>query len=229
MKTLIFLLVAGFYLLAGCGSVQAGAHIYKIQRVAADDSLNIRTTAGMKGDIVATIPFNGTGVVATGREQKSGSSTWVEIRWSGKSGWVNKYYLTAVEQVADKTPVATVASAPPAAAQTGKPSGSSVFMRCGGTEPFWSMHVEESLLRVKIMDEPEYTTPVEFRRQSENNTSIAVVAGRKEGDGTLTAAFLQKVELCSDGISDKKYPYSITAMLDGARTMSGCCEMSVAR
>lgn len=251
IKMIIFLFVTGFYLLAGFGSAQAAAQVYKIQRVAADDSLNMRTTAGVKGGVVATIPFNGTGVVATGTEQKLGSSTWVEIRWSGKSGWVNKYYLAEDKQAApaqadaavSAQPVATVAAAqgsgsvatpaqPEALAQYGQPAapagsgGSSIFMRCGGTEPFWSMHVRESLLVVKIMDGPEYTTPVEFRKQSENNTSIAVVAGRKGGKGTLTAAFLQKVDACSDGMSDKNYPYSMTAMLDGARAVSGCCEMS---
>ena len=247
IKTISFLLVAGFYLLTGFGGVQAAAsQVYKIQRVAADDSLNMRTTAGVKGGVVATIPFNGKGVVPTGKEQKLGSSTWVEIRWSGKSGWVNKYYLAEDKQAApaqattpvSAQPVATVATAqgsvatpaqPESTTQYGQPvgsGGSAIFMRCGGTEPFWSMHVRESLLVVKIMDGPEYTTPVEFRKQSENNTSIAVVAGRKGGKGTLTAAFLQKVDACSDGMSDKNYPYSITAMLDGARAVSGCCEMS---
>lgn len=255
-KTMIFLLVAGFSLLAGFAGVQAAEPgIYKIQRVAADDSLNMRTTAGVQGSVVATIPFNGKGVVATGKEQGSGNSTWAEIRWSGKTGWVNKYYLAEDKQVAGNTPAAPVraetpVSAPPTATvvtaprpvavtpqpmptlQAGQPSGapgSSIFMRCGGTEPFWSMHVKESQLVVKILDGAEYSTPVEFRKQSENNTSIAVVAGRKGGQGTLTVAFLQKVDACSDGMSDKNYPYSMTAMLDGARAVSGCCEMSGAQ
>nr|CAA6829206.1 MAG: Unknown protein [uncultured Thiotrichaceae bacterium] len=246
-----FLWVAGLYLLLGLGALQvATAGIYKIQRVSADDSLNVRSIAGVKGSsIVGTIPFDGTGVVLTGKQQQLGRATWVEVHWSGKSGWVNKYYLTEDRQILNNTsavsasvspqiPVRTVETAvtqPASVAQPPRPStaqpaaGSSIFMRCGGTEPFWSMHVLESQLVVKIMDGPEYRAPVEFRKQSENNTSIAVVAGRKTDHGTLTAAFLQKVEMCSDNMSDKNYPYSVTAMLDGARAVSGCCEMSHAK
>lgn len=211
-----------FFLLLGMNVAAAEARIYKIQRVAADDSLNMRDTAGTQGNVVATIPPDGTGVVSTGREQQLGQSTWTEVHWSGKSGWVNKYYLaedTRVVQAASKP-------APQQPAAQGQQAGSGVFMRCGGTEPFWSMHITESQLKIKIMDGAEYAAPVEFRKQSENNTSIAVVAGRSVGQGALTAAFLQKVDMCSDNMSDKNYPYSITAMLDGKRAMSGCCEMS---
>lgn len=230
IKYLLALLVVSLYVLPGAGGLQAAEPgVYKIHRVAADDTLNMRLTAGTQGRVVATIPHNATGVVLTGAEEKLGRSTWVEVFWSGKTGWVNKYYL-----VADKAAASTVnqvrpapgkpAVTPPPTAQS-KP-GTEVFMRCGGTEPFWSMHVTESQLHVRIMSGAEYTAPVEFRKQSENNASIAVVAGRKDGKGTLTALFLQKVEACSDNMSDKNYPYSITAMLDGARAVSGCCELS---
>jgi len=244
MKKSVLWLV-GLYLLLGIGVLQAAdAGVYKIQRVSSDDSLNMRSIAGTKGAIVGTIPFNGTGIVSSGHEEKLGTSTWAEIHWSGKSGWVNKYYLAADKQILTKTsavpppaakPAKTVVAPSPLApqpkpiAQSSKSAGDAIFMRCGGTEPFWSMHVMESQLVVKIMDGPEFRAPVEFRKQSENNTSIAVVAGRKTGQGTLTAAFLQKVEACSDNMSDKNYPYSITAMLDGARAVSGCCEMSNAK
>ncbi len=223
MKTMISMMQ---WLTAGCllliMSMAGAAEIYKVRGVAADDHLNMRNAAGVQGSkVVATIPPNGSGMVATGREKKLGQSTWVEVHWSGKAGWVNKYYLTqdtAVAQAADKQPAAQP--------KTGK--GSDVFMRCGGKKPLWSMQISESQLKIKIMDGTEYTAPVEFRKQSENNTSIAVVAGRRPAKGALTAAFLQKVEVCSNHLSDKKYPYAITALLDGSRAMSGCCEISQA-
>lgn len=213
----------------GTGMVTAAeSRIYKVRHVAADDSLNMRNTAGVQGNVVATIPPNSSGVVSTGREQQLGQSTWAEVHWAGKSGWVNKYYLaedTAVQAAAKQAGQVTQAGQKAQQSQ----QGSNIFMRCGGTEPFWSMHITESQLKVKVLDGMEYTAPVEFRRQSENNTSIAVVAGRNGQAGALTAVFLQKVDMCSDNMSDKNYPYSITAMLDGQRAMSGCCEMSVAQ
>lgn len=227
----IMLWMGAACLLLSMGLATAESRIYKVQRVAADDSLNMRTTAGVQGAIVSAIPADGTGVVSTGREQKLGRSTWAEVHWSGKSGWVNKYYLAADTRVLNAANQARQPGQVTQAKQNNQPppQGADVFMRCGGTEPFWSMHITESQLKVKIMDGAEYSAPVEFRKQSENNTSIAVVAGRNAGKGALSAVFLQKVDMCSDNMSDKNYPYSITAMLDGTRAMSGCCEMSKAR
>ena len=193
----------------------AKPRVYKINHVAPYDSLDLRSVASVKGKVLATIPHNGKGILSTGKSQKVGRSTWVQVHWSGKVGWVNKYFLLEDVHTTNYNPGQK------------KREKTSVFMQCVGTEPFWTIKITESQLEIKMMDGGKYQVPVEFRKQSANNTSIAVVAGRR---GTaLTSAFLQKVEVCSDGMSDKNFPYSITAMLNGNQVVSGCCSIAGAK
>jgi uncharacterized membrane protein len=65
--------------------------------------------------------------------------------------------------------------------------------------------------------------PVTFRQTSANNRTIAVIAGANTAN--RTQVFLQKVDSCSDGMSDVKYPYAITAVLNERQVISGCCKV----
>ncbi len=184
----------------------ASRHVYAVTKVAPDDGLNMRSQPGVGGTVVIVLPSNAKGVLALGEERKSGNSTWIKISWAGKQGWVNKYYLSEDVQT------------------SAQPVNSSVVMECGGTEPFWSMHISEKQMDVTMLDGPKYVIPVEFRQQSANNTTVAVVAGSR--GNAHTTAFLQKVETCSDGMSDKNYPYSVTAVLNSQKVVSGCCSIT---
>lgn len=205
------------FLLSGVVSAQAtdakaNLKVYKVNHVAPDDQLNLRAAAGVEAATVGAIPHNGMGIVATGQEKKVGSSTWVQVHWSGKTGWVNRYYLLEDVQTSSYDPGKT------------RRAKTSVVMKCSGNEPSWAIDVTETNIKVRMIDGPQYDVPVEFRQQSANNTSIAVIAGRR--GNALTSLYLQKVEICSDGMSDKNYPYSITAMLNSHKVVSGCCTIS---
>ena len=168
---------------------------------------------GPDADLLTKIPHNGKRVLSTGRSRKLGRAVWAEVRWAGKTGWVNKYYLmeegsTSIKnQKSDKL----------------KPEETAVYMKCNGSEPFWMMKITEKLMDVNVVDAEKYQVKVDFRKQSANNTSIAIVAGRR--GNALTSVFLQKVEACSDGMSSTQYPYSIAAMLNSKRSVSGCCSI----
>ena len=94
---------------------------------------------------------------------------------------------------------------------------------CTGTEPFWRIDVSDATLKVNMSDGPQYTVPVTFRQTSANNTTIAVIGGATGTNNTQ--AFMQKVDSCSDGMSEVKYPYSITAVLNNKQVVSGCCKV----
>lgn len=189
-----------------------GPRIYVVANVAPDDGLNMRSTPGVQGDIVLVLPSNAHGVLGLGEEQSLGRSTWIKVSWGGKQGWVNKYYLRENVHTSNYNPADS------------RPVNRDVVMQCGGTEPFWSMQISERAMQVNVLGGPQYNAPVEFRQQSVNNTSIAVVAGNR--GNANTTAFLQKVETCSDGMSDRNYPYAITAVLNSERVMSGCCSLN---
>lgn len=192
----------------------AEMQIYVVANVATGNVLNLRSGPGVSNTVVARIPADGQGVVATGEEKKVGSSTWVRVYWNGKGGWVNKNYLKPDSGATGGSTGTTPTPRPPA---TGP------VMRCGGTEPFWSIDITETRLSVDMADGPKYGVPVTFRQTSANNRTIAVIAGANGPQSTQL--FLQKVQVCSDGMSDTKYPYTATAVLNNKQVISGCCRV----
>lgn len=190
----------------------AQMQIYKVINVEAGGFLNMRSAPGTGNSVVTKLPANGDGIVATGEEKKIGSVTWAKVYWNGKGGWISKSYLKAD-------------SGTSGGGNTGGPTGSSkgVVMKCNGTEPFWGLDITESRMSVNMSDGPRYTVPVTFRQTSANNRTIAVIAGGSTSH--RTQVFLQKVDSCSDGMSDVKYPYAITAVLNERQVISGCCKV----
>ncbi|MFZ1342176.1 SH3 domain-containing protein [Thiothrix eikelboomii] len=196
----------------GAAPTASPSRIYAVTKVAPDDGLNMRTQPGTGGSIVAVLPANAKGLIVLGQEQKTGNSVWVKVAWAGRQGWVNKYYLREDVDTVNYNPATTKPVVKP-----------EVVMQCGGTEPFWSMSISERDMKVNIMGGAQFTVPVNMRQQSANSTTIAVVAGMR--GNASTTAFLEKVENCSDGMSDKNYPYTITTVLNGQQVMSGCCSI----
>ncbi|BAZ79304.1 hypothetical protein PN497_17290 [Sphaerospermopsis kisseleviana CS-549] len=91
-----------------------------------------------------------------------------------------------------------------------------------GTEPFWSVTVGK---RGIIYSSPEikqqifrYTAPL--TAQGRPNDLVRVYRFRGRENNML---ILRKVNTCSDGMSDQKYPYSAILML-GNRVLEGCAE-----
>ncbi len=192
---------------AWAASVGVDDTVYQVHRVSANDVLNLRAGPGVRHKIITQLPANGRGVVAMGEEQIVGRSTWIKIAWAGKQGWVNKRYLQAIRLGAN-----------------GRPVGADVMLKCLGTEPFWKLDISERKMTVAMPHGPKYEVAVDFRQQSANNRSIAVVAAHR--GNAQTTAFLQKVERCSDGMSNKMYPYSVSAVLNSYKVVSGCCSLS---
>jgi uncharacterized membrane protein len=199
--------------LAAPTAAVSASRVYAVTKVAPGDGLNMRTQPGTGGNVVAVLPANAKGLITLGQEQKAGNSVWIKVAWAGQQGWVNKYYLREDVDTVNYNPGKTKPA----------PTAKEVVMQCGGTEPFWSMSISERDMKVNIMGGAQFTIPVNMRQQSANSTTIAVVAGARAN--ASTTAFLEKVENCSDGMSDKNYPYTITAVLNGQQVMSGCCAL----
>jgi len=197
---------------AQAAGARAGIRVYSVIGVEAGKTLNLRSAPGVKNPVVAKIPANGQGVVATGEEKVIGKTTWAKVYWSKQSGWISKTYLTENPQNALSKPA--------------KPGveDNKHMMQCSGTEPFWKVDISETQIKVNMPDGPQYTVPVSFRQTSANNRTIAVISGNVGGMRS-TEAFLQKVDSCSDGMSDIRYPYTITAVLNNQKVVSGCCKV----
>lgn len=91
-----------------------------------------------------------------------------------------------------------------------------------GTEPFWSVTVGKRGITYSSPDtKPQtfrYTAPL--TAQGRPNDLVRVYRFRGRENNLL---ILKKVNSCSDGMSDQKYPYSAILML-GNRVLEGCAE-----
>ncbi len=238
MKTASFFPALALALALSVSSVQAANDVYVVTGVTAGEFLNMRANAGTSNSVVGRIPHDGQGIVTTGEEKKVGSTVWAKIYWKGVGGWVSKRYLLPEDQAANAPPAPAPVTPPQPAAPPAvvvppikvpstitppPPKAATNVLVCSGTEPFWRIDVTDTNLSVNMMDGPQYTVPVTFRQTSANNTTIAVIAGTAGTNNTQ--AFMQKVNSCSDGMSNTNYPYSITAVLNNQRVVSGCCRV----
>lgn len=212
------------------GVQAADPEVFVVTGVKAGDFLNMRSGPGVSNSITGRIPADGQGVVATGEEQKVGSTIWAKVYWAGVGGWVSKAYLTPEGQAASAASTVPpnpeppgVTALPPKAMPPASGNKPELVLNCVGNEPFWRIDITETRMSVNMNDGPQYNVPVTFRQTSANNSSIAVIAGE---EGThKTQAFMQKVDSCSDSMSDLRYPYGITAVLNNKQVISGCCKV----
>ena len=78
-----------------CGAMQTSfAANYQVTNVESWDTLNVRDGAGTGYDVISEIPASANKIKITSDERDVGGSTWVKVKWNGKSGWVNKRYLS---------------------------------------------------------------------------------------------------------------------------------------
>lgn len=88
--------------------------------------------------------------------------------------------------------------------------------RAVGTEPFWAVHVGDDRLRY-LTPEDQQGESVPFVREQTPKGEMAVTA---EVDGKALM-LTGRIEECSDGMSDRVYPYTVTLRL-GEDTEQGC-------
>lgn len=68
---------------------------YRVVGVRPDDMLNMRSAPTTKADVVGQIPPDAAGV----RRSDICIGEWCQVTYAGKTGWVNRYFLTVVSAV----------------------------------------------------------------------------------------------------------------------------------
>jgi uncharacterized membrane protein len=107
---------------------------------------------------------------------------------------------------------------PPTLPGTAVPAG----LVCAGTEPFWSLRISADAAELAAPGEEPVSAPVSAVRVADGHRGHPA-AVRID---TLTAVV--RPALCSDGMSDRTYPWAVDVVLiDGERTglRSGCCRL----
>jgi uncharacterized membrane protein len=218
--------------------------VYEVTNVKVGDSLNMRAWPDHKSKTILAIPHNATWVASNNKPVKKGKSTWQKIHWNGVTGWVNAKYLKydanrtlKAKQRRDhrmkqqgisrnrntsrhRTTVARNTTTPKAVATTA--TGPQVMMECGGNTPFWniSMNFTGKSLKVNMRDGNQFDTPLYFRKWVKDKNEMVVNGGRGRN---AVRAILTKTNSCTDGITNIKYPFVVTATVSGDKKVTGCC------
>ena len=209
--------------------------VYQVTQVKQGDSLNMRAWPDIKSKVLVALPHNAKWVASNRSPIKKGASYWQQIHWNGVSGWVNTKYLKfdaastlkarqrqnhrlqRQNHVSRNTPrarTATVAS--------NKPTGKQVLMECGGNSPFWniSMNFTGKNLKVDLRDGKPFNSPLYFRKWETRSNKMIVNGGRGRN---AVRATLVKTNTCTDGITNIRYPFAVTATVGSNQKVSGCC------
>ncbi len=204
---------------AGALPAQArdGVSLFNVSRVNQDDVLNIRATPDPASDKVGEIPADGQGIEATGGSMSHNGYIWREVRFNNVTGWVNGYFL--------------IRAAKPNEGTTGSTSKSKgrVFpeaISCAGTEPFWGVLIRDYLTVFDSLSEGRLELRMEPARSSTQNQSVWAIDAEIVSTRRPVTALIKKVNQCSDGMSDVKYPYEIQIILKNGPVYSGCCRQA---
>lgn len=112
-------------------------------------------------------------------------------------------------------PTAAAAQPDQSQSQLGEGDGIPVRFRAIGTEPFWSVQMEDGLMTYATPEMPEgETVPVTMEQVGVMQVYSATIDGMP-----MELEVTRKV--CSDGMSDTVYPMSVTRRF-GADVHQGC-------
>lgn len=122
---------------------------------------------------------------------------------------------------AGQAPAAVVAPAPPrvpAAPAAGSRAGETAWSQpldLAGTEPFWAVQIRPSGISFSGPDRPSLTGANQGPAASDGGAVWRLTAG-----GTPLTIRLRR-ETCSDGMSDRVYPFAATVTV-GDEVLKGC-------
>ena len=178
---------------------------YRVTGVAADDTLNVRAEPRAGSADIGDLPPNATGIEVAGTDP---SGKWGQIVWQEGNGWVAMRFLApdVVQQVAG----------------TALPAG----LMCAGTEPFWSIQISAGSANFSDLSGAVYPMALQGARVAEGRADFPVQTGFTGADAAGNALIAPAA--CSDGMSDRTYPWRIDLLLSaggGGRYLVGCCSL----
>lgn len=198
-------------LLAPPISAQAGKYEFRVVNVARSDFLNVRERVSDQDSIsaakiLAQIPARTDGVLGSGASQLVGRTRWFEIRYGETRGWVNGRFLS------------------PKSSQLDGELESNLF--CAGTEPFWSLKIEDNSAEMRRPDQQPEQFSIAVREPFQGREDALAI--RIVNDmGPEISALVQHKEWCSDGMSDLEYAFQVRLVgrEDGGEPLRGCCSL----
>ena len=187
-------------LVAAAAAAQDLPALYRVTGVAADDVLNIRAAPSASAAIRGSFAPDGTGIEVTARDE---TGRWGRVNAGESAGWVSMRYLQLMEPGPDVL--------------------LSRRLHCFGTEPFWSLDIEQGRRSA-------FRTPGAAEQQYPGTGRLVPARGRPGrfaiGLADGAAAVIRREE-CNDGMSDQAYGLGIGLLMaeEGLTLYSGCCSL----
>lgn len=222
----------------------AHASMFQIDGVASWDSLNMRAKPGTSASVVGKIPANGQNIRHLGKQVKVGNTTWVNVIWQGRNGWVSSRYIRPMPaaQAPAPRPAApasrnTAAAQPPAAqpqpatairpttARTPAVSNSKGkwVLECGDRSPFWRVVVHPKTLDVNKHGQAIGMLPITYEKQDRNRWNTAMKTVLKATNGPFrTDMTIKYTKQCNYTLRNERVHYWVEANLNGD-VFKGCC------
>lgn len=173
----------------------------KVVNVADDDSLNVRSEPNGKSPVVAVIAYDERNIVQLEKKGK-----WVLINSAGSQGWVHSQFVEASNHES-----------------LGYISGRE--FKCSGGEPHWTLSTfGEEVSYGLYGEEGSFFLSSNFREGMSRNNIWYGHLSSKALDGRSMTVWIEKVQSCSDDMSDINYPYRINVIDSDKHLVSGCCQ-----
>ncbi|WGW04379.1 COG3650 family protein [Tropicibacter oceani] len=201
MRRLIHLLAVLVTLGLGAPALaQEYPALHDVTGVASDDVLNVRSGPGAGHEIVGTLGPYDTGVEVI-RLNETG--TWGFVNTGEQSGWTSMRFLAA-------RPGGTLPDWP--------------ALSCFGTEPFWSLTINQGQSAVmNNMGQQQGYSVGNLVKASGRPWPYALFgqAGLESLSAVITPGY------CDDGMSDREFGLTIALILQGNQQAyySGCCAL----
>ncbi|MDJ0825503.1 MAG: hypothetical protein QNJ16_08380 [Rhodobacter sp.] len=198
-------LICLFLLLAFPGLATAQPGYFRVTGVAADDTLNVRAGPSASSADIGDLPPDARGIEVAGTDA---SGKWGTIVWQEGNAWISMRFLAP-------DPVPTIGG-------TALPAG----LLCAGTEPFWSLRLSPGGATYSDLAGAGFAMSLSGTKIAEGRPAFPLQLSHAGGAASSIAVVSPAG--CSDGMSERVYPWTIAYLLNtagGQRFLSGCCQL----
>ena len=181
---------------------------YRVVDVATDDQLNVREQPGVEAPVIGAFAPHAEDIVITGSVMEVEGSEWWEVAFVEgylDKGWVNGHFLEPVDRQA---------------------RDSDYPLQCSGTEPFWSLALEEGQATYSSPEEEELSISASQWREASGRFGTFAVQLESKGQIGYASVWREHAGACSDGMSDIRYPFGTIVILPEGEVLAGCCRRS---
>lgn len=208
MRLALSLLICALGVLSVLGApALAEPGYFRVVGVASDDTLNVRAEPSARSPDIGDLPHNATRLEVSARDA---SGDWGRIVWEEGDGWIAMRFL-------EPDPLQMVSGAQ-------LPAG----LVCAGTEPFWTMNLSEGSAGYSEASGAFHTFSLRGTRVADGQARFPVQVDF--AGSTAAATLLVRPAQCSDGMSDRGYPWQVDMFLntaEGGRLLTGCCQLPI--